>query len=273
MEITESPFFAPQRPQIETPQRRKRRGVFFASLVIHGVLIVVLASVEQKKTLPKQELPPPIAARLVFTPVKAPPGEARSPQDSADQLLQEQQLPEAQPVTPQATPPEQADSQNAENSSREADTAPPKAVEPPDDQLIQRDSMTTTDSAPKAPVNPVQDTGTRRSSSLTSRQALDNFFSKQKSQAQQREAEIAAGEFRKQRTSPELTNPRKDEPEVETNAPPPVNVDCSDTTTSVLAVIAGYTGGRVTCTNRSNGFEKFIDKRLNKSTKEENKPW
>jgi len=37
----------------------------------------------------------------------------------------------------------------------------------------------------------------------------------------------------------------------------------------VLATIATFTGRRVACSNRSNGFDKSIDKHLNKGVKDD----
>lgn len=269
MEITESPFFAPQRPEIETPQRRKRRGVFFASLIIHALLVLILATVEQKRTIPNPETPPPISAKLVFSPTKPVPGEKQGLPDNANEI----------PVSEKSSGQEtlasaKSDSvtQDDQPNSQEVVASPPPPVEQQSEEPVADAPAIVKDNTPAATATNVQEKGNRPVSSLTSRQALDAFFSNQQRTAQQRDAEIAASEYRKQKISPGIVDPRKDEPEEEMNAPPPVNVNCSDTTTNVLAVIAGYTGGRVTCTNRSNGFEKFIDKRLNKQIKEQQNP-
>lgn len=269
MEITESPFFAPQRPHIETPLRRKRRGVFFASLIIHALLVLLLATVEQNRTIPNPVTLPPISAKLVFSPTKPLSGKETNLPDTAVEVPQSEQ-----PSKQEAVTSTKADSvtQEEQANSQEQIAAPPQPDDQPHDEPAPDAPGSAQDNTPAAPATNVQERGNRPVSSLTSRQALDAFFSSQQRSAQQRDAEMAASEHRKQQISPEIVDPRKDQSEEEVYAPPPVNVDCSDTTTNVLAVIAGYTGGRVTCTNRSSGFEKFIDKRLNKQIKEQQNP-
>ena len=221
---------------------------------------MLLAIVEQKRRIPAPETVLPISARLIFAPATpaTAPTEVASPQELPDNAPFAEQLPladtkpeEQQTDAPLLTPAEMVPTEPVINEVAEQQTPSSEmpVTDVPDSSL------------------PVQ--ADHRATPFTSRKALDAFFSQQQADARQREAEMAASEYRKQQTSPEIVDPRKDEPEEEMNAPPPVNVDCSDTTTSVLAVISTYTGGRVTCSDRSNGFEKFIDKRLNKHIKEE----
>ena len=257
METMESPFFAPQRPHIETPHCKKRRGVFVASVVIHAVLIVILATAEKNRTIPAPELPPPINARLVF---KAP----------TPAVTSKENLPHPAITSPPATQPVEEPSPQIEKVDIEP--VEPAPAEKVSQAPAQNPVSTTKDTAPAASSAPApveSEKGSRPATSLTSRRALDAFFSQQQAQARQRDAEMAAKAYRKQKTSPDIVDPRKDKLEEEVNAPPTVNVNCSDTTTNVLATIATFTGGRVACSNRSNGFDKSIDKHLNKGVKDD----
>lgn len=254
METIESPFFAPQRPHIETPHSKKRRGVFVASVVIHAVLIVILATAERNRTIPAPELPPPINARLVF---KAP----------TPAVTSEENLPQPAISSPSATQP--VEEPLPEIEKVDIEPVEPAPAEKVSQAPVQNPTSITKETTPSAPAPVVSEKGNRPTTSLTSRSALDAFFSQQQAQARQRDAEMAAKAYRKQKTSPDLVDPRKDKLEEEVNAPPTVNVNCSDTTTNVLATIATFTGGRVACSNRSNGFDKFIDKHLNKGVKDD----
>ena len=51
------------------------------------------------------------------------------------------------------------------------------------------------------------------------------------------------------------------------NAPPPVEVDCSDVSKKVLEITAGALGGRVKCRSQSSDqINQFINKHINKTT-------
>lgn len=266
METTDTAFFAPQRPTFDPPRPGKKSGVFVVSVIIHLILLAALALMESKRNIPEPLVSKPITATLI-----------RLPQPQA--VREPDTLPEAIPETtvPDKPEPETAAPESkptAEQAAPPDTTTPPAVKEPPQQQPVQPEPsepvqppVSSVIAQPAAPT----DSGTVSTRpSLTSRRALDAFFSRQQAASTQQDAEQVAKELRRAKTSPDISDPRKGAKKEDPLAPPPaVEVDCSSKTTQTLAFISRFTGGRATCSDRSKGFEKFIDARINKGVKEE----
>lgn len=266
MEITLQPVFSPEREHF-VPSARSRVGrVLLVSVVLHFLLITILALQERNPAPVRSAQKPPIAATLYPAPVK--------------RAIKESVLRDPPPQAPSNHT--QKPLAKRDSDSREIDTktpvdttstAPSQASNPepkPPAPAVESAKQPLADPA-QPDLQPAQSPGTTRPR-LSSRQALDGYFSRLEEEKRQAQAEQAARDRREQQRSPVIVDTRKDEPEEDTSAPPPVDVDCSSTTTKTLSVISRFTGGRVTCSDRSTGFDTFIDKRLNKGVDPEVNP-
>lgn len=255
METMDSPFSAPPRPKFDSPRNEKRRDIWLLSLLFHLILFAVLAGMEKERLIPAPITAPPISATLVF------------PTRIASENTPSQQSPPNEESRPPNAKPLFTDAPSTAQSLSASDVEQQTASQPtPENDKPVIPSQLTPEVRPTAP-DATQTRG--MTGALTSRQALDHFFNQQRAAALQREARVAASEHRRITLSPDIVDPRKGDPEEEMSAPPAVEVDCSGTATHVLATIANYTGGRVTCSDRSKGFDKFIDARVNKRQKDD----
>ncbi|MEQ5809494.1 hypothetical protein J3369_18980 [Alteromonas sp. NFXS44] len=234
------------------------------SVIIHLILLAALALMESKRDIPEPVVSTPITATLIRLPQ---PQTVREP-DTLPETIPEASVPDkTEPAAPESKP-------TQEQAAPPDIKTPPAVKEPPQQQPVQPETsepvqppVSSVIAQPAAPT----DSGTvSNRPSLTSRRALDAFFSRQQAASTQQDAEQVAKELRRAKTSPDISDPRKGAEKEDPLAPPPaVEVDCSSKTTQTLAFISRFTGGRATCSDRGKGFEKFIDARINKGVKEE----
>ncbi|MBU2978614.1 hypothetical protein [Alteromonas sp. C1M14] len=263
MEIYNDTFFSPHRSPPAVVKTSKNRRVWFFSLLFHLGLIIIVISRHQDTELPNQPLPAPIKAKL-YTPAKpAVPPPAPAPieeEKTVPSIEEELPVPEVDKTPEEITaPPQSADNNQASSASppspaTDISTAPepsvPEAAAPTEKQP-----------APSVTTN----TGPSTANPLTSRQALDAFFSRQQEDKLQEQAEDVAREYRQKHKSPHIVDPRKNKTEEEyRNGPPPKLVDCSNTASKSLSILSQFTGGNMKCSTRGAEFEKYIDARLKK---------
>lgn len=266
MEITMQPVLSPERAHFIPSDRPRVGRVLLASVVLHFALIAILA-LQERKPAPA---PPAYKPAIVATLYQA------QPQKAA-----------LENVPPLPVPDMKGDDTHNQPAGSEQDSLPIASDSPlsnqtkdnnapilqvPDAPSLNKAPASSPLTAPVAVDVPSAPVSTSTAPRLSSRQALNGYFSRLEAEKRQAQAEQAARDRRERHRSPVITDTRKDEPEEDTSAPPPVNVDCSSSATKTLSVISRFTGGRVTCSDRGNGFDTFIDARLNKGVKPQENP-
>ena len=243
--LTFDNFQSPARTFSPRAPKRSVKKVLYFSLLLHFVLILVIAS-QTGTTVKHEAQPAPITARLFY-----------------------------------ATPPRRE--VNGVSRTTEAPVAKSEHIETAQEALEQRDtereaSAVTVNESDElsGPLGPESTQTTARESDLPAQQpeqpprrlslgdmnAAREILRQQQALAIQRDARQAVSDFQRLKTQPELIDPRKGREEQKSEIKP-VEVNCQSTTNAILTTLSGFAGGTLKCSER-NGFEKFVEKRVNK---------
>lgn len=242
-QITFDAFHAPERPTLPAFAKRKGWRALALSVLIHLSIIAIAGWLAvNKNTTPVAVPPPAIEARLI--PFIAPPKPAEpvsvSPQLEQDIEEQHTQLAPADSTKPEANA--EPEVNNPEPAQEAVNSEPPS----------QPQTVTA------APVVTEQ----QPTSTLSSRERLDRFFSAQRQLQMEETAQQAAKTFREQKTSPVIVDSRKNNPKPIQDGPAPKRVNCSSTVNKSVALLGSLFGGNMKCTEPPD-FEGFIEARKN----------
>lgn len=269
MEIYNDAFFSPHRTPPTMAQKTKSGWVLAVSVLFHVGLVFLLLVGHREPKLPPLPDIQPIKARLYSLPNPKPapveeqqnvPPVAKKEEPEVITPKEDKVIPKVQPdtnekvMTPPSTPaPAKPAPEPLAPEKPAPEAATPKKPAAPEVQAV----------TPSPPVT--SDKGTAPATSLSSRKALDAFFSRHQAEKLQEQAEDVAREYRQEHKSPHIVDPRKNKTEEEyLNGSPPKMVDCSNMASKSLSFLSQFTGGNMKCSSRGADFEKFIDARLEK---------
>ncbi|QJR80581.1 cell envelope integrity protein TolA [Alteromonas pelagimontana] len=232
-----APVYAPERAVVMAKTHGRNnsgRWLWIISLLLHtGVVLIVIFSSFSRS--PKTLYSPPIKAKLI---IAAPP---IAPSLSEEKSVLQERSPEEKK--------EEANPPTASAPAQPANITPAPATT----------SEVSDSFAPEHPVKP----------KLTTRQTLNNYFSQRQSAQIDALAEEATKNYHQQQKSPVITDSRKgSEKGKASDAPAPVNVNCSSTINKTVALFSQWTGGRLKCTPRNGEINKYIDARIKRYPQE-----
>ena len=243
--ITFDNFQSPARNFAPVVPKHSVKKVLLFSLLLHIALVLAIAS-QNKAINPHKATPAPINARLFYAPSPSPKVNVAptTPHSDTTPLAE---LP-TESVSEELTEPEQ----------------PPTSVPKQAEDTGMQHSISETEPSPSSPTaQPETTLQPARRLSLGDIDAAREILRQQQADAIQRDARQAAADYQRLKTHPDIIDPRKgreeEEPEIK-----PVEVNCEDTAKAILTTISGWAGGTLKCSQR-NGFEKFVEKRVNKT--------
>ena len=263
-----SPFFAPER-SIEDHALAKKRAwrplLISGSAHVIGVIVVVILSQlsinDKKARVNTLERTPEISARLYYPPTPRTPVQAKPEDAKTVDVVPERQDIELKSDVTQTT--EAPESKNKISEIPEA--KPQKATEPEIQQLPIENKPTITPPTPALSKDANRRAG---SLNLSVKDGTALYFEKYNSDKTDQDAKQAAREFQERKNSPVLSGPSTQQIQDNDNRRPSKRVNCSSTTNKTLAILSGIAGGTLKCT-KMDDHQRFIDARVNKLPKDE----